>query len=669
MLRVIYEEKENHKKPSTSLIESVGSQITTCFENRASISNSKWIPDPDGYIILVWNRIFFLSCLSSLCIDPLFFYLPFIENKNEYWCVTTDRRLAGVLTFLRSLMDFIYVLNMVIKFHTAHVDPVSRVVGKGELISDEKFIANRYFKRGFYVDLLASFPFPQILVWFILPRISSNYANNPYLLIIVFQYTIRVYQGISLSMKIIQVEGFIARTAWGGSVYNLLLYLMASHVVGAIYYLLTVERQATCWKSQCLIENSFQNSKIPCNFIYMECKNLDTQDSKNWANNTSIFSNCNANNRTIPFNFGIFLFALQYGAVTTSFSEKYFYCLWWGFQQLSTYGNPLVTSSFLGENLFSIGLTILSLGLFAQLIGSMQIYMKSISVNMEEWRVKQREMEQWMRDHRLPEDLQEKVSRFFQYKWISMQGVEEESILKDLPTDIRRAIQRHLCMDLVRRVPFFSEMDNQLLDSICECMVPFLRTENTYIMREGEPVREMLFIIRGILESSTSKGSGTDFFNSTILKPGDFCGEELITWVIMPRPEIVYPSSMRTVRTLTEVEAFTLRAEDLKVVSTRYRRLHSKNMQHKFRFYSHSWRTWAARFIQAVWRRHVSKRSERKEENNSRREPFFSLVDERMTENEIREERIETQPVPNIASIFRCAHTERPEEPDFSADE
>lgn len=32
-----------------------------------------------------------------------------------------------------------------------------------------------------------------------------------------------------------------------------------------------------------------------------------------------------------------------------------------------------MTSSFIGENLFAIGLTLLSIGLFAQLIGSMQV--------------------------------------------------------------------------------------------------------------------------------------------------------------------------------------------------------------------------------------------------------------------------------------------------------
>lgn len=43
-----------------------------------------------------------------------------------------------------------------------------------------------------------------------------------------------------------------------------------------------------------------------------------------------------------------------------------------------------------------------------------------------------------------------------QYKWLATRGVEEETILHSLPSDLRRDIQRHLCLDLVRRVSLFT---------------------------------------------------------------------------------------------------------------------------------------------------------------------------------------------------------------------
>ncbi|KAL1830531.1 hypothetical protein ACET3Z_000182 [Daucus carota] len=290
--------------------------------------------------------------------------------------------------------------------------------------------------------------------------------------------------------------------------------------------------------------------------------------------------------------------------VSSQFLEKFFYCLWWGLQNLSSYGQSLSTSTYIGETSFAILIAILGLVLFSHLIGNMQTYLQSMTVRLEEWRLKRRDTEEWMKHRQLPQHLQVRVRSFVQYKWLATRGVDEESILHSLPKDLRQDIQRHLCLDLVRRVPFFSQMDDQLLNAICERLVSSLSTQGTFIVREGDPVTEMLFVIRGRLESSTTDGGRTDFFNSITLRPGDYCGEELLAWALLPKSTLNLPTSTRTVKALNEVEAFALRAEDLKFVANQFRRLHSKKLQHTFRFYSYHWRTWAACFIQAAWRRH-----------------------------------------------------------------
>ncbi|KAK2994086.1 hypothetical protein RJ640_024350 [Escallonia rubra] len=231
-------------------------------------------------------------------------------------------------------------------------------------------------------------------------------------------------------------------------------------------------------------------------------------------------------------------------------------------------------------------------------------YLQSMMVRLEEWRVKRRDTEEWMRHRQLPPELQDRVRRFVQYKWLATRGVDEESILQSFPLDLRREIQRHQCLNLVRRVPYFAQMNDQLLDAICERLVSSLSTEGTYIVREGDPTDEMLFIIRGQLESSTTNGGRSGFFNSITLGPGDFCGEELLTWALMPNSTLNLPSSTRSVRALSEVEAFALQAEDLKFVSSQFRHLHSKKLQHAFRYYSHQWRTWGACYLQVAWRKY-----------------------------------------------------------------
>ncbi|KAJ9702875.1 hypothetical protein PVL29_004563 [Vitis rotundifolia] len=518
---------------------------------------------------------------------------------------------------------------MAVKFRTAYVSPSSRVFGRGELVMDPKEIARRYLKSDFFIDLVATLPLPQIVIWFIIPATRSSHAdhtNNALVLIVLLQYIPRLYLIFPLSSQIIKATGVVTKTAWAGAAYNLLLYMLASHVLGASWYLLSIERYATCWKSVCRKELS----PIRCLLRFLDCGTLDDDARRKWDNSTLVFSDCDPSN-DISFNYGIFGNAITNNVVNSKFLEKYLYCLWWGLQNLSSYGQNLSTSTFIGETAFAILIAILGLVLFAHLIGNMQTYLQSITVRLEEWRLKRRDTEEWMRHRQLPQDLRERVRRFVQYKWLATRGVDEESILRALPTDLRRDIQRHLCLDLVRRVPFFSQMDDQLLDAICERLVSCLSTQGTYIVREGDPVTEMLFIIRGRLESSTTNGGRTGFFNSITLRPGDFCGEELLAWALLPKTTQNLPSSTRTVRALVEVEAFALRAEDLKFVANQFRRLHSKKLQHTFRFYSHHWRTWAACFIQAAWRRYKKRIMAR---NLSMRESFSFADDDDHADDE-----------------------------------
>lgn len=522
--------------------------------------------------------------------------------------MSTDTETSLFITYVRSILDLFYFLHMIMKFRTAYVDPTSKVFGRGELVTDAREIAKHYFKSMFIVDLAAALPVPQIVVWCIIPAMRGNgsgQANNTLALILLFQYIPRLYLIIPLNNKIIKSTGFIAKTAWAGAAYNLLLYMLASHVIGATWYLASIGRQHSCWKQQCNVE---KRGGLSCKYAFLDCRSLGLSDREDWLIVTEVLTKCDARKDDSDFKFGMFADAFKSQVASSEFTDKYLYCLWWGLRNLSSFGQNLPTSIYLGETSFCIVLCIGGLVLFARLIGQMQTYLQSMTVRLEEWRVKKRDTEEWMRHRQLPPELRERVRRFNQYKWLATRGVNEESILQSLPLDLRREIQQHLCLNLVRRVPFFSQMDDQLLNAICERLVSSLNTEGTYIVREGDPVSEMLFIIRGQLESSTTNGGRSGFFNSITLRPGDFCGEELLTWALIPNSSINLPSSTRSVRTVSEVEGFALRAEDLKYVAVQFKRLHSKKLQHAFRYYSHQWRTWGSCYIQAAWRRYKKKK-------------------------------------------------------------
>ncbi|KAK8357151.1 hypothetical protein V6Z12_A05G400200 [Gossypium hirsutum] len=576
------------------------------------------ILDPGSDLVSYWNHVFLIVCIMALFIDPLYFFLPYVGGPA---CLASDSSMGVFITVLRSMADLLYLFNMVIKFRTGFIAPNSRVFGKGELVMDAREIAIRYLKKDFIIDLAATLPLPQFVIWVLIPTTRhsrTDHANNTIALIVLLQYVPRLFIIFPLNSKIIKSNGIIAKTAWAGAVYNLLLYVLASHVLGAIWYLCSIARQFSCWKAECAKENALK--VIACIPSFLDCNSLVKPEREYWANVTNVLNNCDASNEETDFKFGMFAAAFTNDVASKNFVIKYLYCLWWGIRNLSSYGQNLETTIYIWENVFAIAICLLGLVLFALLIGNMQTSLQSMTVRIEEWRLKRRDTEEWMRHRQLPEDLQERVRRFVQYKWLATRGVDEEFILQSLPLDLRREIQRHLCLSLVRRVPFFAQMDDQLLDAMCERLVSSLSTEGNYIVREGEPVNEMLFIIRGQLESSTTGGGRTGFFNSITLRPGDFCGEELLTWALMPNSTLNLPLSTRTVQAVSEVEAFALQADDLQFFAHQFKRLQSKKLQHAFRYYSHQWRTWGACFIQAAWRRFKKRKMAKeliKRENSS----------------------------------------------------
>ncbi|KAF4370439.1 hypothetical protein CsatB_013818 [Cannabis sativa] len=655
-------------------LKSIGRFARAVFPEDLKVSDKK-IFDPQDQFLLLWNRLFVISCILAVFVDPLFFYLPVINSSSH--CLGIDRKLAITATTLRTIVDAFFLIHIALQFRTAYIAPSSRVFGRGELVIDSAQIAKRYLRGYFIVDFLAVLPLPQIVVLRYLQHTDGADVlptKQALFFIVLLQYVPRLLRVLPLTSELKRTAGVFAETAWAGAAYYLLLYMLASHIVGAFWYFLALERNDTCWQRSCKTQSN-------CNTNFLYCGNQNLSGYEDWfgGKNQNDTMNNYCSTKGDSFDFGIYENALSSGIVSSKkFISKYCYCLWWGLQNLSTLGQGLQTSTYPGEVIFSIALAIFGLILFALLIGNMQTYLQSLTIRLEEMRVKRRDSEQWMHHRLLPQELRERVRRYDQYKWLETRGVDEESLVQSLPKDLRRDIKRHLCLALVRRVPLFENMDERLLDAICERLQPTLFTESTYIVREGDPVDEMLFIIRGRLESVTTDGGRSGFFNRSLLKEGDFCGEELLTWALDPKSGVNLPSSTRTVKALTEVEAFALMAEELKFVASQFRRLHSRQVQHTFRFYSQQWRTWAACFIQAAWRRYskrkameLIRRKEEEEEAGARaiaNAGTYSLgatiLASRFAANALRGVHRNR----NAKTARELVKLQKPPEPDFTAD-
>lgn len=80
--------------------------------------------------------------------------------------------------------------------------------------------------------------FMQIVVWFSIAALREfhEHTNNALVLIVLFQYIPRLYLIFPLSSEIIKFTGVVTKTAWAGAAYNLLLYILASHVSNSLQF-------------------------------------------------------------------------------------------------------------------------------------------------------------------------------------------------------------------------------------------------------------------------------------------------------------------------------------------------------------------------------------------------------------------------------------------------
>ncbi|KAJ0435278.1 putative cyclic nucleotide-binding domain, Ion transport domain, rmlC-like jelly roll [Helianthus annuus] len=562
---------------------------------------------PEDRFIMQWNKTFLLCSVVALSLDPVFLYIPIINGKKK--CLDMDRTLAIVVCVLRSIADILYVFHIIIMFRTMCLTPSNFEFGRGEYIDKPRYVAKHYLKSYFIMDILAALPLPQFIVFVIINSLdgpSSVSKENLLKFIIFSQYFLRVIQTSLFYQKVTKTSGFVIEKAWAGAAFNFFLYVLASHVVGALWYLFAIESEMRCWRSAC--------KRHKCNSNYLYC-GKDHVKNYGFLKTSCPLLERNDIKDSTNFDFGIFLDALQIRILETrDFRQKILYCSLWGLQSLSSLGQGLKASTFYGEILFADFVAVIGLVLFALLIGNMQKYLQSLSNlthRMEEMKEKWREAEDLMSHMSLPDSLRQRVRRDKQYKWKITLGVELDTFFRDLPQDLRRDIKRHLCLTLLKRVPVFKQMDDILLDAVCDRLKQVLYTQNSFIVRRGEPASEMLFITRGEVEVEryiTDEGTFA-YFNARNLKAGDYFGEELLTWVSDPRSQL--PFYTRTVQALTDVQAFALVADDLLFVASQFSSFHSRRVQYAFRFCSQQWRTWAACYIQTAWRTHCKRKREK----------------------------------------------------------
>ncbi|XP_048539303.1 probable cyclic nucleotide-gated ion channel 20, chloroplastic [Triticum urartu] len=153
-------------------------------------------------------------------------------------------------------------------------------------------------------------------------------------------------------------------------------------------------------------------------------------------------------------------------------------------------------------------------------------------------------------------------------------------------------------------IRLFALKDCGLCDAVCDKLKHKLYVRGSDILSQDHLVEKIIFVVRGKLESISADGSKSP------LHEGAVCGEELLMWWLESSKFLsdgermkLHWKAIRTIRCLTNVEAFVLQFTDLERITLEFSTvLQNPRVIAAIRYDSPSWRTAAAIHIHVVWR-------------------------------------------------------------------
>ncbi|KAI5346248.1 hypothetical protein L3X38_014127 [Prunus dulcis] len=524
------------------------------------------------------NNIFISSCVLGVLLDPLFLYIPMLNQDIK--CMKLDNTLMIAALVSRSFTDLFYIgriifqacriILQVCRFKNCPAFmnlflPESSSSELNQLRNEylpKSSIAKKIWQSSIIVDILAILPLPQVVIlFFFLKMKGGSFGKHIMNTLIMVQYVPRVLR-IYLSCKKAKkpFKGHMA--LWVKGLLNFFLYILASHVLGAFWYFFAVQRLISCWEHACRYENGCGSSTFDCH------------DHHTLRNITVLNDLCpiNPQNSTL-FDFGIYLNILQSGVLwSTNYPLKYLNSFCWGLRNLSSLASNLQPSFNTWEILFVAFISIIGLLLFVYLIGNLQTYVQLDTERLESHRrkmkiemkmkVKGQEVESWLSKNGIPlhnmRVIMEKVRQELEENW-DIDVVQE--ILSVLTP---KYIKSCTPFRRLQKVPLLKDMDEGVLREISEKLKPKKYTPEQIIIEKDQTLEMMLFIVDGrvTIEKENSQLQ---------LGAGDLYGEELLVSPLWTSSGDAKPIN-ESVRAIDDVQALVISATDMATLGFSSRR-------------------------------------------------------------------------------------------------
>ncbi|XP_053531867.1 potassium voltage-gated channel subfamily H member 5a [Ictalurus punctatus] len=385
---------------------------------------------------------------------------------------TKQNNLAWLV--LDSVVDVIFLVDIVLNFHTTFVGP------GGEVISDPKLIRMNYLKTWFVIDLLSCLPYDIINAFENVDEDSisdsSSVGHIP-----AGRNSTRtedsVLPGLSSlfsSLKVVRLLrlGRVARKLDHYLEYGAAVLVLLVCVFGLVAHWL-----ACIWYS------------IGDYEVIDEVTNTIKTDS--WLYQLAISIGT-------PYRYNASGSGQWEGG--PSKDTLYISSLYFTMTSLTTIGFGNIAPTTDGEKIFSVAMMMVGSLLYATIFGNVTTIFQQMYTNTNRYHEMLNNVRDFLKLYQVPKGLSERVMDYIVSTWAMSKGIDTEKVLSICPKDMRADICVHLNRQVFNEHPAFRLASDGCLRSLA---VEFQTTHcapGDLIFHAGESVDTLCFVVSGSLE-------------------------------------------------------------------------------------------------------------------------------------------------------------------------
>nr|XP_061806398.1 potassium voltage-gated channel subfamily H member 5-like [Nerophis lumbriciformis] len=348
---------------------------------------------------------------------------------------------------LDSIVDVIFLVDIVLNFHTTFVGPA------GEVISDARLIRMNYVKTWFVIDLLSCLPYD---------------------IINAFEHFDEGLSSLFSSLKVIRLLrlGRVARKLdhyleYGAAVLVLLVCVfgLVAHWLACIWYSIGDHE----------VIDETTNSIKTDSWLYQLALSIGTPYRYN-ASGTGQWEG-GPNKDTL-----------------------YISSLYFTMTSLTTIGFGNIAPTTDGEKIFSVAMMMVGSLLYATIFGNVTTIFQQMYTNTNRYHEMLNNVRDFLKLYQVPKGLSERVMDFIVSTWAMSKGIDTDKVLSICPKDMRADICVHLNRQVFNDHPAFRLASDGCLRSLA---VEFQTTHcapGDLIFHIGESVDTLCFVVSGSLE-------------------------------------------------------------------------------------------------------------------------------------------------------------------------